>query len=399
MSSRTEMIHWLGSGLASVPGIRRLIAKDHRLTLWEQDIAKAETATRGLSGDFQIRKASGDDLAGAIQAGDIVVSMLPASMHVSIAELCIEKGAHFVSSSYITEEMRELDAAARAKDLSIVNEVGLDPGIDHLLAHLLIDDYRSSPWFDVDNRHAFKSYCGGFPAIPNAFKYKFSWSPLGVLKALKSPARMIRNGAETLVERPWDAVEAYPADLAGGIEMFQSYPNRDSLPFMSDYGFGKDWKIDEFVRGTLRLNGWAEAWSEVFETLSSGPADEDELAQLSDKLWADHAYQEDEMDRVVLSVELKVMRGDQVVWHKAKSLDSHGNVKGSTKESAMARLVSIPVSLATEAILAGDLASGVQSAPHDPAMIRAWLETIAEHGDMVHHTDYCMKSRLLEAAE
>lgn len=396
MNANEKTIHWLGAGLASVPGIRRLIAKDYRLKLWERDLDKAILATRGLSGNFEICEAKDDALENAIHSGDVVVSMLPASLHPSIAKLCLETGAHFVSSSYIGSDMQALDAAAKEKNLVLINEVGLDPGIDHLLAHLLMDDYRKSSQFDPTNSHDFQSYCGGFPAIANDFKYKFSWSPLGVLKALKSPARAIQNGREQIIERPWDAVDDYPIELAGGFETFQSYPNRDSLPFMAEYGIGEDWDVSRFVRGTLRLAGWSQAWDDIFKTIETTHSENDdrELEALSDRLWADHAYHEGERDRVVMSVELKVSRNGQTLWHKAKSLDSYG----TSQSSAMGRLVSIPVSLAVEAILHDELGAGVQAAPHHPAVIRSWLETIAEHGDMIHHTDYCLKARM-EAAE
>ena len=396
MTTDAKTIHWLGAGLASVPGIRRLIAKDYPLKLWERDLDKAILATRGLAGQFEICESKDGALESSIQPGDVVVSMLPTAMHPSIARLCLELGAHFVSSSYTGPDMLALDSLAKEKGLVLINEVGLDPGIDHLLAHLLMDDYRKSSRFDPSNDHDFQSYCGGFPAVANDFKYKFSWSPLGVLKALKSPARAIKDGRETVIDHPWDAVEDYPIELSGGFETFQSYPNRDSLPFMAEYGIGKDWNVSRFVRGTLRLAGWSEAWADIFKTIETTHSEHDdtELAQLSDRLWADHAYHEGERDRVVMSVELKVTRNGQTLWHKAKSLDSYG----TNQASAMGRLVSIPVSLAVEAICHDELTAGIQAAPHNPAVIRSWLETIAEHGDMVHHTDYCLKARM-EAAE
>nr|WP_319516977.1 saccharopine dehydrogenase C-terminal domain-containing protein [uncultured Cohaesibacter sp.] len=395
MSEPSKKIHWLGAGLASVPGIRRLVAKDYPVNLWEQDLEKAKAATKGLTGNVTLHKADNDELAKAIAAGDIVVSMLPASMHLNIAKLCLEKGANFVSSSYISPEMAELDAKAKDKGLIFINEVGLDPGIDHLLSHLLIEDYKASPQFSPDNEHDYQSYCGGFPAIANDFTYKFSWSPLGVLKALKNPAKAIVEGKEIDIAKPWDAVKSYDVALAEGMETFQSYPNRNSVVFMPHYGISEDWNMKRFVRGTLRLNGWAEAWKDIFNTIETTAADkvDAELGPLSDKLWADYRYEDGEFDRVVLTVELKVMRNGITIWHKAKSMDS----VGTRHASAMARLVSNTVSLATEAAFKGKLKPGVQAAPADPAVIREWLETISELGDAVHHTDYCVQSRIIAA--
>lgn len=395
MSEPSKTIHWLGAGLASVPGIRRLIAKDYPVNLWEQDIEKAKAATKGLEGNITLHKADDTLLAKAIAPGDVVVSMLPASMHLNVAKLCLAKGANFVSSSYISPEMAALDEAVKEKGLVFINEVGLDPGIDHLLSHLLIEDYKASPQFSPDNEHDYQSYCGGFPAVANDFTYKFSWSPLGVLKALKNPAKAIVNGMEVEITKPWDAVKPYEVALAEGMETFQSYPNRNSVVFMPHYGISEDWSMTRFVRGTLRLNGWAEAWKDIFDTIETTEADkvDAELGPLSDKLWADYRYEDGEFDRVVLTVELKVMRNGVTLWHKAKSIDS----VGSRHASAMARLVSNTVSLATEAAFKGKLKPGVQAAPSDPAVIREWLETIAELGDIVHHTDYCVQSRIIAA--
>ena len=395
MSEPSKKIHWLGAGLASVPGIRRLIAKDYPFHLWEQDLEKAKAATKGLNGNFTLHQADNAKLAQTIQPGDVVVSMLPATMHINIAKICLEKGVNFVSSSYISPEMAELGDEVMKKGLVFINEVGLDPGIDHLLSHLLVEEYKASAQYDPENEHDYQSYCGGFPAIANDFTYKFSWSPLGVLKALKNPAKAIIGGKEVNIAKPWEAVKDFDIALANGIETFQSYPNRNSVTFMPHYGIDDDWNMQRFVRGTLRLAGWSEAWKDIFNTIEMTANDrvDAELGPLSDKLWADYRYEDGEFDRVVLTVELKVSRNGQTIWHKAKSMDSYG----TRHASAMARLVSNTVSLATEAAFKGKLKPGVQAAPADPSVIREWLETIAELGDAVHHTDYCVQSRIIAA--
>ncbi|MCT4657225.1 MAG: saccharopine dehydrogenase NADP-binding domain-containing protein [Cohaesibacter sp.] len=379
-------IHWLGAGLSSVPGIRRLILEGRTMTLWNRTVEKAEQAVGGLSGDFDVKAFTLDALKETVQAGDVVVSMLPATMHLAVAELCLEKNAHFVSSSYVSPEMAALNDKAKAADLIFVNEVGLDPGLDHLLAHLLMDEYKASDAFSASNSHEFRSYCGGFPAVANDFRYKFSWSPLGVLKALKSPAQAILGGKTVQTEKPWDAIADYPVALPGGVETFQSYPNRDSLPFMADYGFGDDWNMHTFVRGTLRLDGWSDAWAHIFnfvETEVAGPEGEEKLAKLSEELWDNHSYDEGEPDRVVLVVELKASNDETAVWHKTYALDARGN----DEASAMARLVSVPVSLAIEAVLDGKMTAGVQPAPSSPSVIKEWFAELSKYGDEFHLTD------------
>ena len=380
-------IHWLGAGLSSVPGIRRLISKNHKITLWNRTLSKAEAATEGLCGSFGVKEFTLDALRTALKPGDVAVSMLPATMHLQIAELCLEKGAHFVSSSYVSPEMAALYEKAKAKGLTFVNEVGLDPGLDHLLAHLLMSDYKASDAYDPSNSHEFRSFCGGFPAVANDFRYKFSWSPLGVLKALKSPAKAIMGGKEVNTQKPWDAISDYSANLPGGAEVFQSYPNRDSLPFMQAYGMGSDWNVHTFVRGTLRLDGWSDAWADIFnfvENELAGPDGDAKLAAMSEQLWTDYAYDEGEPDRVVLVVELKASKDGKIVWHKDYALDS----RGDKNFSAMARLVSITVSLAVETVLEGGLPAGVSAAPSDPTTIHRWFEEIKAHGDEFHLTEH-----------
>ena len=122
-------IHWCGTGLSAIPGLRRLIEAGHPVTIWNRTIEKAQDAVGDIATD--IRAFDIDTLGAALAPGDVVVSMLPGDWHVPLAELCIAKGANFVSSSYIAPEMRVLDDDAKAAGVACVNEVGLDPGIDH----------------------------------------------------------------------------------------------------------------------------------------------------------------------------------------------------------------------------------------------------------------------------
>ena len=373
-------IHWLGAGLSSVPGIRRLAASDRPFVLWNRTLLKAQAALADGSGDA--RELNWSDLTTAVQPNDVVVSMLPADLHQRVAELCLQCGAHFVCSSYLSPAMDALDAEVKAKGLRFVSEVGLDPGIDHLMAHVLMADYQASGMIDPSHEHRFRSYCGGFPSEPNDFRYKFSWSPLGVLRALKTPARWIEDGAEVTIEKPWKALSSYSVELPGGEETFQAYPNRDSIPFTEAYGFSPEFNLQSFVRGTLRLDGWAEAWQEIFGVVDSSATGEDELNLLSDSLWKQHAYDPDEPDRVILHVEMTVTDGDQPVWSGAFALDERGDETGS----AMARLVSKTVSIAVEAVLDDELPPGVSVAPSDHLAADAWLAKLVASGERIVRT-------------
>ncbi|MGB1095183.1 MAG: saccharopine dehydrogenase C-terminal domain-containing protein, partial [Paracoccaceae bacterium] len=143
----------------------------------------------------------------------------------------------------------------------------------------------------------------------------------------------------------------------------------------------------EFVRGTLRLNGWAEAWAPVFEELKtlSGAEGDARIQEMSKNFWAENAYDEGEPDRVVLCVSLKAKKDEQSLWHKTYVMDAWGDDRGT----AMARLVSYPVSFAVEAVLDGLISAGVHAAPSDLTLAKAWMDQIgdlAQYLTIVDHT-------------
>jgi saccharopine dehydrogenase-like NADP-dependent oxidoreductase len=379
-------IHWLGTGLSAIPGLKKLIEKGNSVIVYNRTVETATQALLEIEGDYQIVPFSLKAIEKNAKAGDIVVSMLPGNFHVPVAELSLSLGAHFVSSSYISDEMRSLNNSAIEKSLCLVNEVGLDPGIDHSMSHALVEDYKNSSVFSAENQHSFLSYCGGLSDVPNDFCYKFSWSPLGVLKALMSTSVSIRESQIYTVDKPWESVELYALPMPWGEDEFEVYPNRDSLPFIEQYQMNEGLKIDQFVRGTLRYKGWKAAWADIFsevDTLDSQEVEE-RLKILSDDLWKKYSYKEDEVDRVILTVELKVKKDSKVVWHKQFLLDTLGNTKGS----AMAQLVSCSVALAVEAVLNKEIPPGVSAAPHQSELVKRWLnqaEDISDHFALIDH--------------
>ena len=379
-------IHWLGTGLSAIPGLKKLIEKGNSVIVYNRTVETATQALLEIEGDYQIVPFSLKAIEKNAKAGDIVVSMLPGNFHVPVAELSLSLGAHFVSSSYISDEMRSLNNSAIEKSLCLVNEVGLDPGIDHSMSHALVEDYKNSSVFSAENKHSFLSYCGGLSDVPNDFCYKFSWSPLGVLKALMSTSVSIRDSQIFTVTKPWESIELYPLPMPWGEDEFEVYPNRDSLPFIDQYQMNEGLKIDQFVRGTLRYKGWKNAWSDIFSEVDSlAPQEvEERLKILSDDLWKKYSYQEEEVDRVILTVELKVKNDSEVIWHKQFLLDTLGNHKGS----AMAQLVSCSVALAVEAVLNKEIPSGVTAAPHQSELVKRWLnqaDDISDHFVLIDH--------------
>ena len=370
-------IHWLGTGLSSIPGLRRLLKKKYDVFVWNRTLEKAQS----LLGDLteNIFKFDFDELGQNINSGDIVISMLPASHHLDIAKLCLKENTNLVTSSYISREFQELNNDVIKKRLVFLNEVGLDPGIDHLMAHDLVKQYKESQNYENSNTIEFFSYCGGIPKKPNDFCYKFSWSPLGVLKALKSPAKSIEefNPVETL--RPWHNVSEHEIHSVQS-EKFEVYPNRDSLPFINQYDFENNWKLKKFVRGTLRNLGWKKAWQQIFQNIENINIDSDykKLENLSNELWDKYSYKDDEEDRVVLNVSLKASQKSNVKFERSYLLDAWGD----KKYTAMARLVSIPVALAVEAILKNKISIGVSPAPKSSEIVADWLDEIKKEAQI-----------------
>ena len=370
-------IHWLGSGLSSIPGIRRLASNNYNLTVWNRTLSKAEKSIDHVKTDNVAAKTFNiNEIADKVEQGDIIVSQLTASMHLDIAKICLEKKCHFVTTSYLAPDIKNLNEEAVAQNLIFINEVGLDPGIDHFFSHLLVQELKSLNLNDLSV--SYKSYCGGIPAVPNDFKYKFSWSPVGVIKALNSPAKFIQHFEEKLVSQPYKEVKNYLINN----ENFEAYPNRDSLPYIEEYLFSPEWKIKEFVRGTLRLNGWTLAWKEIFNMLEKQDANiEEQIQQKSDELWNSYRYDKNEEDRVMLWVNLEAEQQDKKVFSSTYQLDE----KGSGENTAMAKLVSITLSAAVDLMLQNKLQPGVQAAPSNKHIIDYFFKILSDYSIKIEH--------------
>ena len=364
-------IHWLGSGLSSLPGIRRLASGNYKLTVWNRTLSKAEFSINHVqSNSVSAKQLDLIQLSKSLEAGDIVVSQLSANMHLEIANICLEKNCHFASSSYISPALKKLDQQAKDKNLIFINEIGLDPGIDHFFSHLLVQDLKKE---NLDNISvSYKSFCGGLSATPNDFKYKFSWSPVGVIKALSNKAKFIDNFNEKIVT-PYHHVNSYKVNN----ENFEAYPNRDSLPYIEEYLFSNKWKIKDFIRGTLRLNGWTEAWKNIFIMLENPSNNLDnDIKTKSNELWSKYQYFKNEKDRVVLSVNLEALNNkNEKIWSGNYELDE----TGSGENTAMALLVSITLTAGIDLIINNKLNPGVQAAPQSKTNIEYFFKILKEY--------------------
>ncbi len=244
----------LGAGLVSRPHVRYLLdVPDFAVTVASRTVSKAEVLIGGHSRGraLALDVDNEEALEALVQETDLAVSLLPYAYHPVVARLCVKHGKHMVTTSYVKDAMRALDDVARQAGVILLNEIGVDPGIDHMSAMKVIHD--------VERRGgrvtSFDSWCGGLPAPEandNPFGYKFSWSPKGVLMAGKNPARFLKDGqieevpGEELFDHFWRV-------QIQGLGEFECYPNRDSLPFMEQYGIKPTgWMF----RGTLRNVGW-----------------------------------------------------------------------------------------------------------------------------------------------
>ncbi|MBU0492995.1 MAG: saccharopine dehydrogenase NADP-binding domain-containing protein [Chloroflexi bacterium] len=246
-----------GAGLVAGPLVRYLLDQpDIHVTVASRTVDKAHA----LVGDHPRGRAVAADvehnpavIAELVPQADLAVSMLPYTYHVQIAQECIKHGKHLVTTSYVSDAMRALDGPAREAGVTLLNEIGLDPGIDHMEAMRVIHQAQRNGGRIV----SFRSYCGGLPApdsITTPFAYKFSWSPRGVLMAGRNPAHYRQDGHDVHVPGP-ELFAHYEVVHITGLGDFEGYPNRDSMPYAVTYGIND---TRTMFRGTLRNLGWCD---------------------------------------------------------------------------------------------------------------------------------------------
>ncbi len=249
----------LGAGLVSRPLIRYLLSlDDYRLTVAdvvaEKAAAHLDNHPHGsaVALDIQDTATVGEHIANH----DVTISLLPNVLHVPVAKICLEKKRSLVTTSYVSDEMRALDQQAHDAGIVLLNEVGLDPGIDHMSAMKVIREAQQNG----GEVSGFFSVCGGLPAPEandNPFGYKFSWSPKAVLMAGASDARYLADGEIRMVAGAELFDHCQPVRIPDLAE-FEGYPNRDSLPYREIYGIPT---TKTMFRGTLRHQGWCETLS------------------------------------------------------------------------------------------------------------------------------------------
>lgn len=273
----------LGAGLVARPLVNYLVNTGFDVTVASRTVEKAERIVESSGGGKAVRfDISGDKgLEDLIGENDAAVSLLPYTWHTKVARACIKKGKHLITTSYVSDDMRSLHASAREAGVILLNETGLDPGIDHMEAQRIIDMVHEKGGA-VDE---FISYCGGLPAIEdntNPWGYKFSWSPRGVVLASKNDARFKRDGR--VLNIPGKELFAnYEMIDVPEIGKYEGYPNRDSVPYGDIYGIPRALTI---LRGTLRNRGWCDTWKGLHDIgmLEERPTDSNTFLELMNEL-------------------------------------------------------------------------------------------------------------------
>ncbi|MGB0850923.1 MAG: saccharopine dehydrogenase family protein [Bacteroidia bacterium] len=271
-----------GAGLSATYLIQYLeenaVKFDWSLTVVDKDINVARSkcksdSTTCLSVDINDTSAVNE----LIKHSELIVSMLPAFLHIKIARICLENGVNLATASYLSEELKSLDSEVKDKSLIFLNECGLDPGIDHLSAMKLLDDIRDEGGDILE----FESFTGGL-VVPecedNPWKYKFTWNPRNVVLAGSGGAvKFIHNGNYKFIpyQKVFRRTEIIEID---GYGKFEGYANRDSLTYRETYGLDN---VKTMYRGTLRRPGFSKAWNSFVQL---GATDDSYILPLSQNM-------------------------------------------------------------------------------------------------------------------
>lgn len=256
----------LGAGLSSASLIKYLLDRsdghDWHITLADIDENRARKKIgnhpRGTAVNFDIFNEEQRDLF--ISNADIVVSLLPPRIHQVVATGCLKHRKNFVTASYVSEEIKQLDEQVRKLGIIFLNETGVDPGIDHMSAMKVIDRIRS----EGGKLDIFESNTGGLVAPDcdnNPWRYKFTWNPRNVVLAGQNGARFLHNGKFKYI--PYHKIfQRYEIIKVLDLGEFEVYPNRDSLKYKDDYGLHD---ISTMFRGTIRRPGFCDAWDALVQ--------------------------------------------------------------------------------------------------------------------------------------
>ena len=237
------------------PIVTYLLDKGYQVTVATRTKSKADAMVGDHPNGRTLAWTVDDEetLERLVKEHDLSVSLLPYAYHVMVARLCIKYKKNMVTTSYVKPEMKALDAEAKEAGIIILNELGLDPGIDHMSAMRIIDHVHGK-----DGKiEEFYSFCGALVAPEvekNPFNYKFTWAPKGVVMASNNDGKYLRRGEEKYVTTEDLFKDPIKVEI-DGVGPLEVYPNRDSLPYIDLYGIPE---TETMFRGTFRYDKWCE---------------------------------------------------------------------------------------------------------------------------------------------
>ena len=347
----------IGAGRSTTSLIRYLIEKSSsenlHITIGDISLESAQKLTKnhlnakGILLDVFNEKQREE----AVKAADIVISMLPARFHIEVAKDCITFGKNLVTASYISDEMQALNKEVVEKGLVFMNEIGVDPGIDHMSAMQVIDTIRDKG----GKLMLFESFTGGLIAPEsddNLWNYKFTWNPRNVVLAGQGgAAEFLQEGLHKYIpyNRLFRRTELIKIK---GYGEFEVYANRNSLKYQKVYGF-KD--ILTLYRGTIRRVGFSRAWN-IFVQL--GMTDDSYTIPNSENLsYREYVnlflpYSPTDSIELKLRHNLKIDQ-DDLIWKKLKEIDIFSSkkyleIKNATPAQALQKILLEKWALAKE---------------------------------------------------
>ncbi|MCH9660103.1 MAG: saccharopine dehydrogenase NADP-binding domain-containing protein [Bacteroidetes bacterium] len=338
----------IGAGRSATSLIQYLLNKsqseDLFITIGDLSLENAQKFTQGHSNAKGIELDVFNEAARkkAIGEADLVISMLPARFHMEAAKDCLALGKHMVTASYISKEMQALDEEAKSKGLVFMNEIGLDPGIDHMSAMQVIDGIKEQG----GNIILFESFTGGLIAREsddNLWHYKFTWNPRNVVLAGQGgAAEFIQEGSYKYIpyHRLFRRTEYLDIEGHG---RFEAYANRNSLKYQSIYGLDD---VLTLYRGTMRRVGFSKAWN-MFVQL--GMTDDTYALKNSENLTYREfvnlflTYSHTDSVELKMRYALKIDQ-DDLMWYKLLELDLFNNektigIKNATPAQALQKIL------------------------------------------------------------
>jgi saccharopine dehydrogenase-like NADP-dependent oxidoreductase len=315
----------IGAGRSASSLIKYLLRKSTqenlKVTLGDLslELAKRKTYNHANANPIALDISNVEQRRAEIQKADIVISMLPAQMHIEVAKDCVLLKKNLVTASYISDEMQSLDAEVKANDLIFMNEVGLDPGIDHMSAMKVIHEIEEKGGKMI----LFESFCGGLVAPEsddNLWNYKFTWAPRNVVLAGQGgAAKFIQEGKYKYIpyHKLFRRTEFFHVEDYG---KFEGYANRDSLKYRSIYGLDD---ILTLYRGTIRRVGFSKAWNMFVQlgmTDDAYPMENSETMSYRDFINSFLPFHPSDSVEIKTRMALGIEQ-DDIMWDKLMELD------------------------------------------------------------------------------